>query len=441
MRNARTVDVAAVIESAKVSRLQIRVMLICALVIILDGFDLLVIALTAPPILAELDLPESRLGPLFGIGLLGMILGAMIVAPLGDRYGRKLPLAGSTAFFGLLSLLTATADSYQELMLLRLLTGMGLGAAVPNSTALISEYAPHRARAMMVTVSILGFAVGGLLCSSLSVPMIPAYGWRSMYVVGGLLPLIMVPVLLLWLPESVRFLASRGNRGERVAALLSRIDPAGQFAATDAFHAPREEIRGARIRQLLVPGRRHDTLLLWIMFFINMMIMFYLVNWIPYLSVRSGLTERQGALATVALNIGGIVGPLVLAVLVRRFGSRRTIASAFVVGAIACAIIGPAGAYFSTFLVVAGITGFCVFGAQIAIHALAANLYPMEIRATGIGWALGWGRVGSIIGPVAGGYLLHTTLPMGYFFAGFGALLLGAAFATWSLIFDDRMLT
>ena len=109
--------------------------------------------------------------------------------------------------------------------------------------------------------------------------------------------------------------------------------------------------------------------------------------------------------------------------------------------AIACSIIGPAGAYFSTFLVVAGITGFCVFGAQVAIHALAANLYPMEIRATGIGWALGWGRVGSIIGPVAGGYLLQTTLPMGYFFAGFGALLLGAAFATWSLIFDDRMVT
>lgn len=439
MEKTRVVDVADALESARVSPLQIRIMLLCAAVIILDGFDLLVIALTAPAILEEWSLPVSRLGPLFGIGLFGMILGAMIVAPLGDRFGRKLPLAGSTAFFGVVSLLTAGADTYGQLMLLRLLTGMGLGAAVPNSTALISEYAPHRARAMMVTVSILGFALGGLLCSSLAVSVIPTYGWRMMYIIGGLLPLAIVPVLLRGLPESVRFLASTGKAGAQVAAILARIDRSAGYRADDTFVAAHTEVQGARIASLLSAGRARDTGLLWVMFFINMMIMFYLVNWIPYLSVRSGMTERQGALATVALNIGGIVGPLVLALLVRRYGSRRVIATAFVAGAAACAGIGPATGNYLVYILVAAATGFCIFGAQIAIHAYAANLYPLQIRATGIGWALAWGRVGSIIGPLAGGYLLQMALPMPYFFAGFGLLLLIAAVATWSLEFDDRL--
>lgn len=437
MAEPREIDVAAVIERAKFGGLQLRVVVLCALVIILDGFDLLVIALTAPAIAADWGLAGDRLGPLFGIGLLGMILGSVLVAPLGDRYGRRFAILLSVTLFGIFAGATALAETYGQLMLLRLLTGIGLGGAVPNCTALISEYAPDRHRAIMVTFGVLGFAVGGLLCSTLAVPVIPAFGWRAMYVLGGLLPLALVPALLWALPESIRFLVIRRGRDETVAATLTRIEPTGNYSAADRFLVPAVPT-GVRLKRLFDEGRGPDTLRLWLIFFINMMVLFYLVNWIPYLAVHTGFSDKQASLATLGMTLGGILGPLVLAMLVRRHGSRLVISRDLALGAVALTAVGFSTPWFGAFVLAATAAGFFVFGAQIAIHALAANIYPTDARATGLGWALACGRVGSIIGPLLGGELLRLGADMRLYFAGFGLLLLIGAAATFTVQHDDR---
>lgn len=435
--NARSVDVAGVVEAAPVSRLQLLTLALCATVIVLDGYDLLVIAITAPAIAQEWGLPHARLGQLFGAGIIGMTVGSFLLGPLGDRIGRKRCIAASVAVFGVFSLASAWAQSEGQLLVLRALTGLGLGGVVPNATALVAEYAPGRWRAPMVASAIVGFAVGGLVCAALATLLVPAWGWRSLYVVGGIAPLVLVPALVRALPESIRFLALRRADGARLAALLSRIHPAGAYQPGDHFHVARAA-PGFPVRALYRDGRGHDTALLWLAFFVNMMVMFYLVNWVPTLAQRAGFGPGTVQAATLALNLGGVLGPLVLALAVRRYGSRRVLAAGFVAAAVGLAALGGAGARPVWFTLCAAWAGFFVFGVQINLHALAAGAYPTEIRATGVGWALGSGRIGSIIGPLLGGLLLTLGWGMGGYFAVFAGLMLLAALAISRVRHDDR---
>ncbi|WP_372722755.1 MFS transporter [Immundisolibacter sp.] len=393
-------------ETAPIVRRTARVVGLCLLVIVLDGFDMLVIALTAPALAVDWGLSGQSLAPLFAAGVIGMIGGSVFIAPLGDRLGRVRVLMLCCALFGVFAGLTALADSYAGLLVLRLLTGFGLGGAVPNATALISEHASNRQRPLMVSIGLVGFALGGMLCALLAVPLVPRFGWRVMYVIGGVLPLLLIPVLHRFLPESPTLRSSTKA-------------PAEKFSQ--------------RVRLLFAPGLAGDTQRLWLAFFVNMMVMFFLANWVPYVAQQVGFGPRQGSLAALALNVGGIVGPLILAVVCQHLDARRVIGAAFVAAAASMVGVGYATGSFGIYLAVAALAGFFVFGAQITLHGLAAAVYPGHLRATGIGWALGCGRIGSVLGPLLGGQMLNSGVALSTYFTGFGAALLLAAAATFSL--------
>ncbi len=384
-------------------RLTVRVVGLCLLVIVLDGFDMLVIALTAPAIAADWGLSARQLGLVFAAGILGMIGGSVLIAPLGDRLGRVRVLMLSCGLFGVFAGLTALADGYWALLGLRLLTGLGLGGAVPNATALISEHASTRQRPLLVSVGLVGFSLGGMLCAGLAVPLLPRFGWASLYVVGGVLPVLLIPVLQRFLPDSPAIALGRA-RAER-----------------------------GGVRRLLAADLGADTRRLWLALFINMMVMFFLINWVPYLAGQAGFSPRQGSLAALALNLGGVIGPLLLALACQYLDARRVIGSAFVVAAASLVSVGYATGSFGAYVTAAALAGFFVFGAQITLHALAAAAYPTALRATGIGWALGCGRVGSIFGPLVGGELLRSGVPLQHYFSGFGLMILLAAAATYTL--------
>lgn len=393
----------ATVEAARRGHGTARVVALCLLVIVLDGFDMLVIALTAPAIAADWALPAQRLGPVFAVGILGMIGGSVLIAPLGDRLGRVRVLMLCCGLFGVFAGLTALATGYPALLALRFLTGLGLGGAVPNATALISDHASARQRPLLVSIGLVGFALGGMLCAALAVPLVPHFGWRSMYVVGGVLPLLLIPLLHRYLPDT----------------------PATHRTAGAAQHGG--------VRHLFAAPFGADTRRLWVALFINMMVMFFLANWVPYLAGKAGFSAHQGSLAALALNLGGVVGPLLLALLCRTVDARRVIGSAFVLASLSLTAVGYATGSFAAYLTAAALAGFFVFGAQITLHALAAAAYPTALRATGIGWALGCGRVGSVLGPLIGGQLLHSAVPLQHYFAGFGAVVLLAAAATFTL--------
>lgn len=401
-------------------------MVLCTLVILLDGLDVQAIAFTAPAIAGEWSLAPGRLGPVFGAGLVGMAVGALLVGPLGDRYGRRTAVLASVLTFGVFTLLTARAGNLETLIVLRVLTGLGLGGALPNVTALMTEYAPARRRQLAVAVIFLGIPFGGMLGGVLANVLVPRFGWQAVFVVGGLAPLALLPVLARMLPESVRFALHQPHGAARAAALIERLGlpgtPADYVGAVVA--APAVGVRG-----LFAAGRRADTLLLWGVFFLNLMAVYFLISWIPTLLVQAGHGAARATLTSVLLNLGGAIGPLVLAALSARLGTRWPLVAWFCAAAVSVGVLGQVEARLGWVMVMTFLAGFFTFGAQISMNALAAGMYPTPVRATGVGWALGIGRLGSILGPVIGGALVGLALGFEVYFGLFGILLVAAALA------------
>jgi len=417
------IQVSDVIDHSEMGPLQWWVMLFCTLVVVLDGFDVQAIAFTAPEISADLGIAKHDFGTLFSAGLIGMAIGALLIGPVGDRWGRKLAIIGSLVAFGLFTLATAWASSFNELLLLRLLTGLGLGGALPNATALMSEYANRAWRNLAISIIFLGIPIGGVVGSLIAGKLMPIWGWQSVYVVGGVMPL-MAAVLLIWLmPESIRYLATRSGRNAQIAATLNRVNPTGNYHAEQAFEIEQAPSDAGPVRQLFAPGYGRDTLLLWAAFFTNLIVVYFLIAWTPTLFASLSDEPGQALRGALVLNLGGAIGPLLLAWLISRYGSNRMLPMIFLLGM--ATIIATGQVTHSARLVTLGIffAGFFTFGAQIGMNALAASIYPTASRATGVGWALGIGRWGSILGPVIGGMLMARSLGMPVYFTFFGAIL------------------
>ena len=422
--NESAVDVA--ISQGPVRPLQWLVMVLCTLVVIFDGFDVQAIAFTAPVLATEWNLAPGQLGPVFAIGLLGMCIGALVLGPVGDWVGRKTAILLSVAIFSLFSLLTATANGYEQLFIYRLLTGLGLGGALPNATALIAEFAPKRLRGLMISVIFLGIPIGGMAGGMLAASLIPLWGWQSVFVLGGIGPLLLLPVLAIWLPESMGFLAGLGAKGEqRLNRLSARLEIDSSVLSTPNQSADEPKLP---LAQLFKGGLAGDTLLLWAAFFVNLMAIYFLISWIPSLLVKAGYGVSDGAYTAVALNVGGMVGPLVLAYLIARFGSRLSLVVYFICAGVSLGLLGRSGESLQLMMVMTFFAGFFTFGAQIGLNVLAASIYPTSARSTGVGWALGVGRVGSILGPILGGILLGLGWAMPDYFGLFGLVLLVVVF-------------
>src|SRR5712664_4512443 len=276
-----SIDVAAFIDAQPVGGFQIRLLLTCAAVLFLDGFDTQAIGYVAPALAKEWGLSKGSLGPVFSAGLFGLMIGALVFGPLADRIGRRKIIIFSTLAFGIGTLATSVIDDVDSLLAIRFLTGLGLGGAMPNAVAMTSEFSPRRRRAPMVMIMFCGFSIGAALGGFLAAALIPQFGWRSVFVVGGVAPLLLVPILALRLPESVRFLALTGRANERVAQLLTFIGPKAAFAPATQFVIHEPGLAGIPVLHLFSDGRTLVTLLLWVVFFMSLLDLYFLSNWLP----------------------------------------------------------------------------------------------------------------------------------------------------------------
>jgi AAHS family 4-hydroxybenzoate transporter-like MFS transporter len=406
MNPAVSFDLQQFIDQQPLSRFQLLVVSLCGAVLFLDGFDAQSMGFVAPALIRDLHIARAALGPVFSSGLLGIMIGALFFGPMADRFGRKPVLVFCTALFGLCSLLTATAGSLESLLAFRLITGFGLGGAMPNAVALTSEYMPKKFRATAVMVMFSGFAIGAAVGGFVAAALIERFGWQSVFVTGGVLPCLLAVLLLAMLPESIRFLAIRKSDDDRVARTLARLAPdiaplPGRIVVVEEHGS-----KGFQVPRLFQEGRARGTLLLWIIFFMSLLDLYFLNNWLPTVMHDAGIAVERAIILTAFFQLGGTVGSLSLGRLIDRFLSFRVLAWAYLAASASVFLIGASGKSVALLACTISAAGFAIIGGQSGANALAAEFYPTAIRSTGVGWALGIGRIGSIAGPLLGGSLL-----------------------------------
>lgn len=434
--NKRAVNVDQLIDEGPWTSFQTLTVGLCATVVVLDGFDTQAIAYVAPVIAKNWSLTPASFGPVFAAGLIGMMIGAFTLGPIADRRGRKLAILISVTLMGLFSLATMFATSIEALLALRFLTGLGLGGAMPNVIALSAEYTPARWRSTAVGIMFCGFPFGAVLGGLLAAQIIPLYGWQSVFLLGGVVPLLLLLLLVPMLPESVRFLVTRHNSETIIARLMAKAIPNANLPADIHFETTEkaESNRAVARAELFGANRAPRTLMLWTAFFMNLLMYYFLINWLPLTLQQAGVDLSKAILFTALLNAGGIVGTIVLARIIDRLGSFRILWFVLLAAAVAITAVGYVASQGGLPLAVAIFAaGFCVNGSQNNMNALAAGLYSTPSRATGVGFALGVGRVGSILGPIVGGALLAAQMPLETLFTIGAVPALAAAAAIWGL--------
>ena len=424
----RVLDVAALIETRPIGLAQRTVIALCAFVAMLDGLDLQSIGLAAPAMGGELHIAPQAFGPVFSAALAGLALGAFLFGPVADRAGRKRVLVGATFCFGFFTLATAYAGSLPELLACRFLAGVGLGGAMPSFISLASEYVPKARRAAVVSLLWAGFPLGGVVGGLLGSRIIPAYGWQSIFVVGGVLPILSSMLLAIALPESVSFLVATGKSEYRIGRTLRRIFPDVSTAGEIRFEFVKEIAPRATLPQLFRSGRAAVTLLLWASFFFAFMILVTNSSWSPILLRRVGIAAEQSALALALFNFGSLFGSAAAGMLLNRFGTLRVLPPTLTLGALAYATVGWSAPSLDAVMIAQGLFGLLLGCASSGLIALSAIYYPVAIRSTGVGWATGIGRLGSVAGPLAVGQMVGAQWDVPtIFLAVGGSVLIGAA--------------
>lgn len=435
-RKPLVVDVDAILDATRFRGLPLTVMLCVAVTLALDGFDIQAIGFVAPALKAEFQVERSALAPVLAASLLGMALGGLGVGPIGDRWGRRKAVLISTALFGVGMLLASTAATLDALTFWRLLTGIGLGGAMPNATALMVEFTPPQWRSQAVAAAIVGVPVGGMFGAALAAEVIPAFGWRALFVIGGALPLVWLGVMYFKLPESPRYLATRRDESHRLAAVLNRLEQDSRYTSQDRFildSLPMGENAGG-IRALFARGLVKDTVACWVIFTTNIFAVYAYFNWAPVVLTSLGLEQAAAVRESVVFNLAGVAGALVLSWLIPRFGSRRPLAWCALVAVLSLAYLGwlaHAQAVDSLTrpslpMLTIGIAmaGFTIIAVQIGMFAVVAQVYPTECRSSGVGWAIGIGRLGGILSSFAGGVFATRIGGEGEFFIGVAGVLL-----------------
>lgn len=416
---ATPINVTAFIDRHRVSPFQVMIAVLCFLIVAIDGFDTAAIGFIAPAIRAEWSLTPAHLAPLFGAGLAGLMAGAFIFGPLADRLGRKTILIFSVVFFGLASLASAWSGELWQLIALRFLTGLGLGGAMPNAITLTSEYCPDARRSFFVTTMFCGFTCGSALGGLASAGLIEAFGWRSVLIVGGVLPLVLAVVLVRVLPESVRYLVMAGKAPERIAAYLKRIAPDEDLRGA-TFNIAAKPSNTSPVGHLFKPALVRGTLLFWLTFFMSLLVIYLLSSWLPTLLRTTGLSLRDAAIVTAMFQVGGTIGAIVLGWLMDRINPHYVLSVSYVLAGLFVAAVGPLAGSPVLASIAVFCAGFCVSGGQVGANALSAEFYPTDCRATGVSWANGVGRLGSVVGSVGGASMLAMGWSMTALFAAIG---------------------
>jgi len=411
------VDVSQVLDNNKISRFQVSVFILSALCLILDGFDVQALGYLAPAIIKDWQLQQGQMGPVLSAALFGILIGSLVFSTIGDRYGRRTVLVIATFLFAVTTLITGFARNMRELWAIRFIAGIFLGAIMPNAVALVGEYTPKRYRVLMVLVVTNGFNLGAMIGGLVSAWMVPNYGWRSVFFVGGVIPIFIGTMMFLWLPESLQFLVLRGKSSAKIAKWVRRIDPSAQVDANTQFVVPEEKGKGVPLVHLLSEGRAMGTFLIWTINFMNLLNIYFLAGWLPTI-VNSWYSLQVSQLVGTTLHVGGVLGTFVFSWLIGRYGFVPVLTTTFFMAVVSIAMIGQPAMPFAFLSVVVFISGFCIVGAQAAVNALSATFYPTHLRSTGVGAGLGVGRIGGIIGPsIAGAMVSAQWMPREIFYA------------------------
>jgi MFS transporter, AAHS family, 4-hydroxybenzoate transporter len=413
MQSKQDANATASFDNGQFGMYQRFIVIICALIAMLDGFDTQAIGFVAPAIASDWGVPVATFGIVFAIGLVGGLLGAVAFGNIADRIGRRRTLIATVTLFAIGSLATTGMTSLMGLATCRFVTSLGLGGAMPSIIALTSEYLPARIRGTMVAAMFCGFPLGAVVGAIVSAQIVGPYGWQSVFIVGGMLPLLLVPLLVRSIPESIQWLASR-NRFEEIDAILLLMKKTTFFDRAPAISAASEA--KASLAGLFREGRALGSLMLAAIFFFSLLLVFLLVSWIPALAVQSGYTLQSGVLAAAMLNLTGIAGGLTFGRLSDRFGTFAVVGAAYCTGGIGVALLALTGLASMSIFAFAAIAGVFCIGTQLCAVSIAAEYYPAPLRATGLGWAMGTGRIGGIVGPLIGSMLLSGMHPADQFY-------------------------
>jgi AAHS family 4-hydroxybenzoate transporter-like MFS transporter len=404
----KTVDVGSILDDGKWGGYQKLLVFATALIIVLDGLDNQVFGPAISVLMKDWNLPRTAFTPVLTSGMIGMMVGGAIGGIVGDRMGRRVALLGSILWFGLLTLLLPISTTPTMLMVLRFLAGLGLGGAMPNAAALSSEYVPTRHRPFAVTLTIVCIPFGGSLAGFLAAKVLPQWGWHVLFYLCGAAPLVLAGILFKVLPESPRFMARRKERWSELAALLRRL---GHAVPADAVFADTREkaVKQASVRELFVPEYVRDTVALCGSFFFCLLSVYMGTNWLSPMLTGAKFNVETASYGLTAFNFGGVVGAILGAALIVRFGSRvsmLTMAAGAIAGAGILAImqIGPDNTL-AVFAMLAW-TGGLINAVQTTMYALAAHVYPTSVRATGVGTAVAFGRIGGVVSPTLGSWAL-----------------------------------
>ena len=394
----RRVDVQTFLNENKFSGYQWLIFGLCFLIVLLDGFDTAAIGFIAPSLINEWGVSKPALAPVLSAALFGLAAGALSAGPLADRLGRKRVLVGSVLVFGVACLGSAFAGDLTQLTVLRFVTGIGLGAAMPNAVTLMSEYCPNQRRAMLTNAMFSGFPLGAAFGGFLASWMIPQFGWRSVLVLGGVTPLLLVVVMVLLLPESVRYMVAKGQPVERIRAVLIRISATAQQAQSFFMTETKAAVEGqSGLGVVLSPAYRVGSLMLWLAYFMGLVIFYALINWMPILFKDAGIAPKDATLIAALFPLGG-VGAIFFGWLMDRFNGNKIIAVGYALTAVSIYAIGQVAGNVGILVLVVFVAGTIMNTAQSSMPALAAGYYPTQGRATGVAWMLGIGRFGGIAG-------------------------------------------
>src|SRR5215471_5889433 len=414
MTDSKLVDVDTIIENQKLGAYQIALAALLLLCMFVDGFEAQAPGFAAPAIINDWGIPRGAMGLVFGATNLGLMIGAAALGILGDRLGRKRTIVIGCIVLALFSFLTMRATDLATLRLLRIGSGIGVGGVLPSVIALGTEFSPKRHQAIVIWFLLIGYQAGASSGALISTLLFQSYGWQVMFFIGGILPIVAALLVLAFLPESVKFVALSSASQERMRATLARFDP--RAGGKDTRLVLREENKsGFKIAHASTEGRAVFTLLLWFVYVANLMALQFLVTWLPTVLESPSVSRDEAAIVSVLVQAGGVFGGLVVGRLLDK-GSVIPIAAAFALGVPMVALIGSSGNSEALLVLATFGTGCAILGGQTNLHALAGRYYPTFIRANGVGWANGVGRIGSILGPVIGGVLIGLNLPVSQLF-------------------------
>ena len=405
----RTLDVQAIIDNARFTPFHWMVMAWCGLLLIFDGYDLFIYGVVLPVIMKEWGLTPLQAGALGSYALFGMMFGALAFGSLADRIGRKKGIALCFALFSGATILNGFATSPGEFGVYRFIAGLGCGGLMPNAVALMNEYAPKRLRSTLVAIMFSGYSLGGMLSAGVGIYLLPRFGWESMFFAAAL-PLLLLPVILYYLPESIGFLVRQG-RVKEAGALLKRLDPECDVQADDVLQVVERKAKGASVSALFREGLAVRTLALWLAFFCCLLMVYALSSWLPKLMANAGYSLGSSLSFLLALNFGGMAGAIFGGWLGDRYNLVKVKVAFFLAAALSISLLGvnsPMPVLYGLIF----IAGATTIGTQILLYAGAAQLYGLSVRSTGLGWASGIGRNGAIVGPLLGGALMGINLPL-----------------------------